>query len=117
MKAVIWIDKTLLETKGELDRAEFHAKRRAGELGASVVKTMWRIQSMDDPMGELRKALHAVDAPLVITPTLEHVGGSPNPVTTFAELATVDPSKIWAWIPALTRALAFEAWPPLEPRR
>ncbi|WP_067563467.1 hypothetical protein [Nocardia acidivorans] len=105
MKAIVWIDKTILQTRDQLERAEFHARRRAGELGVSVVKTMWRIQSMADPMEELHRALHAADAPMVITPTLEHVGGTIDLVTEFAELATVDPPRVWPWSTPLTRSI------------
>lgn len=93
-KAVIYICRTLLTTKADLDWAEFYARRRAEELGFRVSKVLTEDHCPDT---RLRDLLRRHDCPIVITPSLKHVGGKPDFVTGFAELLTVDPERRYRW--------------------
>lgn len=95
-KAVIFIYRPLAATKARLDWAEFYAQQRAADqnlrVGAVVVA-----DHVDEGVRELLNVVRRLDAGIVITPNLDHVGGSPVAVTRFAELLTVKPAGRFRW--------------------
>ncbi|MFI1916800.1 hypothetical protein [Nocardia sp. NPDC020380] len=95
-KAVIFIYRPLAATKARLDWTKFYAHQRAVEqnlrVGAVVVA-----DRIDEGVRELLNVVRRLDAGIVITPNLGHLGGSPVAVTRFAELLTVKPPGRFRW--------------------
>ncbi|WP_157556697.1 hypothetical protein [Nocardia acidivorans] len=101
----MWLDTSLLSEPGAVKRAEREVSERAAELDAYVVQTIKGVWGTTGQRDVLYGVLHAVDAPLLITPTLEHVGGSEDPATEIAELVTIEPAKVWRWCTPLTKSI------------
>ncbi|MRH90008.1 hypothetical protein GFY24_21630 [Nocardia sp. SYP-A9097] len=106
MKAIGWIDKSLTPTPGELELAAFQIKQHAARLGVRFVKILWESRQVDDPLDKLHEEVHRADALMVITPSLDHVGGEAEKVTLFAVLVTVVPPEIRQWQSPMTRSAA-----------
>ncbi|WP_067565973.1 hypothetical protein [Nocardia acidivorans] len=105
VRAVVWLDTSLLADPVALDRAERQACQRATELDARVVRTVKGVWTTISQTAILYGVLHSQDAPLLITPTLEHVGGSEDPATEIAELATIEPAQVFRWCTPLTKSI------------
>lgn len=98
MKAIIYIYKPLADTKEKLAALEQVAKNRAASLGATVVRTIWGLSIWADPMAILKTECERVDAALIVTPSLEHIGGDSAAVVPIASLATIQPADgYWPW--------------------
>ncbi|MFI1918110.1 hypothetical protein [Nocardia sp. NPDC020380] len=95
-KAVIFIYRALAATKARLDWAEFYARQYA--IGHNLrVGRVLVADNINVGVNELLSMVRQLDAAIVITPNLDHVGGSPVAVTKFAELHTVKPVSRFRW--------------------
>ncbi|MFI1917663.1 hypothetical protein [Nocardia sp. NPDC020380] len=95
-KAVIFLYRPLVATKARLDWAEFYARQRATEQNLRIGHVIVA-DHIEAGIQKLHNALRQMDAAVVITPNLDHVGGSPVVVTKFAELLTVKPAGRFRW--------------------
>ncbi|MFB7718092.1 hypothetical protein [Nocardia sp. NPDC056100] len=96
-KAVIYINLGVLTTKADRDWAEYHSRQRAHDLGLRVADVIVLGNSDGAHLRTLYTTVRKVDAGIVITPNLGHLGGDSVDVTAFAELQTADPAMRYRW--------------------
>ncbi|NNH72495.1 hypothetical protein HLB23_21990 [Nocardia uniformis] len=96
-RAIVYIYKPLAHTKENLEAAEYIAKQRAASLSATVVKTVWGLESWADPIAKLNEICEKSNAWLIVTPTLDHIRGDTDAAVKIADLATAQPPAHWPW--------------------
>jgi len=71
---------------------EIQIRSLAGRLGYTLAKTVTCNGRMDDPMARLITTVHKTDADVVITPDVNHLGGTiPRALDRAAAVITVVP--------------------------
>ncbi|MFI9508073.1 hypothetical protein [Nocardia sp. NPDC052566] len=78
---------------------ETQIRSLAGRLGYDLAKTVVFGPETDHPAGRLRNVIEQMEVEAVITPSLAHLGGTPEPVVRMCDVITVSPENTYArWV-------------------